>query len=175
METLRALGYLFETEEDGRHEAAKKACIAVANFIYVRGYGAECAVPFFSIAKSFDHLQKRGMPPALFKKNTVGANERSQSPERYHSKQLAAALLEVLVVHYKEQLKATADKMARHVRGWSSMKGAKVTGTTIINWRKQFSRERGINYLKLVEMTLNEPDPRATIEFWLKRMKGPNR
>lgn len=145
------------------------ACQAVAWFIKRRDLAAEYATPFLNIAEAFKGLE-RGGTPTLFSKKTVAEKERARSPERKHYQKLAAMSLEVLV-KLGDELNVAANNIARKVNHWPGMGAQKVTGITVIGWRKTQRRDKNEKFNVLVSTTLAETDPRGTVGNLLT--KGP--
>ncbi len=169
-ENLRVAAWMFENEEDGRFSGSMAACHAVIRFIHQRNRGVELAGPFHRIREAFADLEKGGNP-SLFSKKTVGNKERSRSPERKHYQRLAAVALEALV-ELDGDVKGTAREVAQRVNRWSCWGTQKVTGNTVETWRKNLKSRGGDDeFKKLVTLTLNEPNPRGTIDKLLR--KGP--
>jgi len=173
---LRQAAWIFEKEKNGRFLGSIVACRAVARFIHQRGGGAELAGPFLQIAVAFEDLEKGGKP-RLFSKKTEPDKERERSPERKHIQMLAAVALEVLV-KLGDSAKGTSDgqgsaaaKVAQHVNRWPGMAKQEVTGLTVINWRKQLSRNKNKEYRNLAEKMMDEAEPRRTVERLLRN--GP--
>jgi hypothetical protein len=173
---LRQAAWIFEKEKNGRFLGSIVACRAVARFIHQRGGGAELAGPFLQIAVAFEDLEKGGKP-RLFSKKTEPDKERERSPERKHIQMLAAVALEVLV-KLGDSAKVTSDgqgsaaaKVAQHVSRWPGMAKQEVTGLTVINWRKQLSRNKNKEYRNLAEKMMAEAEPRRTVERLLRN--GP--
>jgi len=167
--TLREAAWTFVKEKDGRFHGSIYACQAVARFIYRSGGGAELAAPFLQIAEAFIELE-RGGQPRLFSKKTVPDKQRERSPERKHIQRLAAAALEVLC-SLGDEIGTAADRVARYVNDWPGMAAQQITGSTVINWRKQLNRSNNKKLENLVKATLKEPNPRAVVEGLLR--EGP--
>ena len=168
-ENLRAAAWVFETQKDGRFTGAILACKSVEHLIAVHERGAELAGPFRRISEAFAD-RERGGNPALFKKKTAAKGPRSRSPEHKKDQTLAAAFLEVLL-DLGDSLRPAANKVARAVARWPSMEHQAITGDTIIGWRKKFSKVGDELFNIQVRKTLEERDPRATVDKWLK--SGP--
>jgi hypothetical protein len=166
LEKLRQAAWIFEKMEDGRFQGSILACHAVAWFIHQSGGGAELASPFLHIATAFAHLE-RGGRPRLFLKKTAPARERDRSPERKHMQRLAAAALDVLV-ELGDPLAQAAATVARHVNSWPTMAAQEVAGATVIAWRKQQRQSKSKEFEILVQRTLAEPEPHATIQNLLR-------
>jgi hypothetical protein len=166
---LRCAAWIFEKEEHGRFQGSMLACQAVALFIRRRGGGAELAAPFLQIAEAFKCLEKGGTP-GLFLKKTVAEKERERSPERKHLQKLAAMALEVYF-RLGDELNNAADRIARKVDKWPGMAAQKVTGNTVIAWRKQLRMSQDKKFNDLVSTTLKETNPRGTVENLLSN--GP--
>jgi hypothetical protein len=166
IETLRQAAWIFEHEQDGRFRGSILACRAVARFIHQSDGGAELASPFLHIAAAFTHLE-RGGRPRLFSKKTAPARERDRSPERKHMQRLAAVALDVLV-ELGDPLAQAAATVARHVNSWPTMAAQQVAGATVVAWRKQQRQSKSKEFEIIVRQTLEEPDPRATIQNLLQ-------
>jgi hypothetical protein len=171
-ETLRGAAFIFEKEVHGRFTGSPLACRAVAHYILMRGGGAELAGPFLQIAAAFEELAKGGKP-RLFSKKTTPEKERDRSPDRKHNQVLASVFLEVLV-RLGDELDVSANTVARAVNSWVGMSAQKITGKTVIAWRKQLTRTEAADHRKfaaLVEKTMKKSNPKQTVGEWLRR--GP--
>jgi hypothetical protein len=169
-ENLRCAAWIFENEELGRFQGSILACQAVARFIHRRCGGAELAAPFLQIAEAFKYLEQGGTP-RLFSKKTVAEKERERSPERKHLQKLAAMALEVLV-KFGDEVDIAASRVAGKVDKWPGMAAQKVTGDTVIAWRKQLRMSQDEKFNDLVSTTLKETNPRGTVEVLLSN--GPS-
>lgn len=170
-EELRLAAYIYETANE--YLGAFEACRAVAQHINRRGHGPEMAIPFMRIAEAF-HALDRGQKPSLFQKRAEREKERPHSPERERHRRVAAAMLEVLVSVANDALQTAAAGIARDVQRWPGIGREQVTANTIINWRKQLSRKKDKHYLEIVKHALEDSDPVGSVNFHLKRLRGPN-
>ena len=162
-ENLRCAAWIFENEELGRFQGSILACQAVARFIHLRRGGAE-------LAEAFKYLEQGGTP-RLFSKKTVAEKERERSPERKHLRKLAAMALDVLV-KLGDEVDIAASRVAGKVDKWPGMAAQKVTGDTVIAWRKQLRMSQDEKFNDLVSTTLKETNPRGTVEVLLSN--GPS-
>ena len=166
-EALRAAAFLFETEPRGRFKACILACRAVEEFIKVRDRGAELAGPFHRIAEAFEFLD-RNKKPSLFEKKTARGKQRSQSPDHKVKQRLAAVFVQVLH-RLGDPLELASVVVSAKVNRWTGFEQQKVTAKTVLAWRKSLLHDG--NFKLIVEKTLEERNPRRTVEEWLKR--GP--
>jgi hypothetical protein len=157
---LQCAGWIFAKEKDGRFQGSILACQAVARFIRLRGGGGELAAPFLHIAEAFKYLEKGGTP-TLFSKKSIARKERERSPERKHQQKLAAMALEVLVA-LGDEVAVAADKVARKVDTWPCMTAQKVTGNTVLAWRRMLRSSN--NFKELTQSVLTMVDVRGEIE-----------
>jgi len=86
---------------------------------------------------------------------------------------LASVFLDVLV-KLGDELDIAAAMVARAANSWPGMGAQEVTSKTVIAWRKGFAGAEGRNhknFVALVEMTLKEPNPKQTVDEYLR--SGP--
>jgi hypothetical protein len=167
-ENLRAAAWIFQNEKDGRFKGSILACRAVVVFINLRGGAVELAGPFNEIAEAFEALYHGGNP-TLFVKRTEPRKERSRSPERKRSQMLAAACLEVLIkLKSFDNPKQAGAHVARGVGSWPTLAGAKVSATTVRDWRKSQRRQGALKFQRIVDAILAEPNRRAEVDRLLR-------
>lgn len=178
---LREAPYAYEFLD--RHEGARMACVAFAQFIDGRAPEAKAlAAPFLAMAVGFQDL-KKGISPEIFSLRG-DQKKRSRSGEFKHVKRWVAALLETLMVLPDDVRVAKglpsgetnlAAYVARQAKNWPSLREADVSAVTVINWRKHLRATRteveALLFQKLCDALLNESDIVSSVIQFLR--EGP--
>ena len=157
--------------DDGRTGLAL-AAKSVALFLARRWENPELAAPFMNLARSLLDLEQ-GKKPPLLSVGKVG-RRRPRSSAADHQRMCAAALLEVKVNLFREELEVAAREVERKCAQWLGFEGVDLSFRTIIDWRSDWRSKTStdrVQFDKIVARLSQSENPKRAVDQMLKN--GP--